>query len=415
VTLRNWAGNIVFSTERLHRPRTVAELQDLVARTPRIRALGTGHSFNPIADSGGDLVSAADLELPIEIDEEQRTVTLGAGITYGELASTLERAGWALHNLGSLPHISVAGACATGTHGSGDGNRCLAAAAVAVEFVRGDGELVRLDENDPRFPGAVLALGALGIVTRLALRIEPSYRMRQDVWLGAPVDTVLTELDAVLSAGYSVSLFTTWTGETIDQIWVKSREDHPPADGRAWGAAAADVAQHPIPGQDATATTQQLGRPGPWNERLPHFRLEFTPSAGEEQQSEYLVPRRHGAAAIEAVRALDLRGVLQVNEIRSVAADALWLSPFRERNSVALHFTWIDDTARVRAAVASLETALAPFDARPHWGKVFCTDPSAHYPQLGAFRELVAEFDPEHRFGNRFLDRFIHAAGDCSD
>ncbi len=412
MTLHNWAGNIVFSTDQVHRPRTVAELQDLVAGSEHIHALGTRHSFNRIADTAGVLVSVADLDAPITIDDERRTVTVGGGTRYGELATALQSAGWALHNLGSLPHISVAGACATGTHGSGDGNGCLATAVDAVEFVRGDGELVTLDAGDPGFPGAVVALGALGIVTRLTLRIEPSYRIRQDVWLDAPTGTVLAELDAILSAGYSVSLFSSSTrAGTVDQIWVKSRTDRAPADGRAWGARPADVAVHPIHGQDAATATQQLGLAGPWHERLPHFRLAFTPSAGDEQQSEYLVPRRHGAAAIEAVRSLDLSAALQVSEIRSVAADGLWLSPFRERDTVALHFTWIDDDARVLAAVAAVEAALEPFDARPHWGKVFRADPSPHYPLLAAFRDLLARFDPDRRFGNEFLERWIYPAG----
>ena len=413
--LHNWSGNIVFSTDRLHRPGSVEQLQELVAATPRIRALGTGHSFNRIADTTGELVTVAGLPSLIELDEASRTVAVSGGTRYGELTTELQARGWALHNLGSLPHISIAGACATGTHGSGDGNRCLAAAAAGIDFVGGDGELVHLTRDDPTFAGAVVALGALGIVTRLTLAVERSYDIRQDVWLDAPLGTVLEHLDEVMAAGYSVSMFTDWSRpDTIDKVWVKGRAEAPVADGRLWGARPAEQAQHPIAGEDPVAATQQFGEPGPWNARLPHFRMEFTPSSGEEQQSEYLVPRAQGRAALQAVARLAaapgaaLQPVLQVCEVRTVAADDLWLSPCYGRDTLGLHFTWIDDDARVQPAVTALEAALEAFDARPHWGKVFREDPSRHYAQLAAFRQLAATHDPDRRFGNAFLERYIY-------
>lgn len=409
--LRNWAGNVTFTADRLHTPRTVDELQHLVASADRIRVLGTGHSFNRIADTAGDLVSLRDLGADLEVDAAARTVVVPAGLRYGELGSALQRQGLALHNLGSLPHISVAGACATATHGSGVGNRCLAAAAVAIEFVRADGELVQVGAGDPAFGGSVVALGALGITTRVTLAVEPTFDVRQDVFLDAPLATVLDDLDAVLASGYSVSLFTEWSRpDVIDQIWVKSRDGEVP-DGRKWGARPADGPQHPIAGADPAAATEQLGRPGPWNARLPHFRLEFTPSSGDEQQSEYLIAHEHGADAIRAVHELDLAGIAQVAEFRTIAADDMWLSPFHERSSVALHFTWIDDDAAVSAAVSAVEQALAPFEPRPHWGKVFATAPSvvrARYPRLADFQSLAATHDPDRKFGNDFLERYVY-------
>lgn len=410
--VRNWAGNIEFATDRLERPRTVEQLQHLVAGTPHLRPLGTGHSFNRIADTSGVLVSVADLGGPAEIDEVTRTVEVRAGATYRELTEQLDAGGWALHNLGSLPHISVAGACATGTHGSGNRNGCLATAAVAVEFVRGDGELVRVTREDPSFPGTVLSLGALGITTRLALAIEPAYPMRQDVWLDAPLREVVTNLAEIMASGYSVSLFTDWSGrEVVERIWVKSRTDEPLADGRAWGARPATAPQHPITGADPSAATEQLGVPGPWHARLPHFRAGFTPSAGHEQQTEYLLPAEHGPAALDALRTVELAGALQVCEIRTVAADGLWLSPFHGRASIAVHFTWIDDDAAVHAAVTALDAVLAPFDPRPHWGKVFlqpADEVRAHYPELAAVRHLAELHDPNRRFGNDYLARYLY-------
>lgn len=407
--VHNWAGNVTFSTDRVHRPRTIEQLQELVAAKPRVRALGTGHSFNRIADTAGELITVRDLDIPIVLDEQARTVEVGGGVRYGELSVELQKRGWALHNLGSLPHISVAGACATGTHGSGSRNGCLSSAVVAVEFVNAAGELVRVDRDDDSFPGAVLALGALGIVTKLTLRMQPSYELRQDVWLDLPLDAFLADVDTIMAAGYSVSAFARWQGSgVIDQLWVKSRTDAPIADGRQWGARPADAAQHPIAGQDAATATEQLGVPGPWNERLPHFRLEFTPSNGEEQQSEFLVPRTHAKAAVAAVSELGFDDVLQVCELRAIVADDLWLSPFFGRDSLGVHFTWADDDARVAEAVARVEAALAPFDARPHWGKVFQSDPRAHYPQLPRFRELIDVHDPERKFGNAYLERFVY-------
>ena len=412
MNVQNWAGNVTFAARQLHRPATVDELQHLIADLPHARAFGTGHSFNRIADTTGDLISTAELEVPVVIDPAARTVEVGGGIRYAELAVELDAAGWALPNLGSLPHISIAGASATGTHGSGVANRCLAAGAAAVEFVRADGELVRVARGDADFGGSVLALGALGVVTSVTLDIVPTYDLRQDVWVDAPVDRVLENLDVVMGSGYSVSLFTTWSrADVIDMVWVKAPADADPVDGRAWGATRAQVPMHPIAGEDISAATEQLGVPGPWHARLPHFRAEFRPSAGDEQQSEYLIAREHGAAAIAALRDVAYGTALQVSEIRAVAADDLWLSPCHDRDTLALHCTWVADDARVQPAVAAVEAALAPFDARPHWGKVFAMPPvdvRARYPRLGEFAGLAARHDPERRFGNAFLENFVY-------
>lgn len=413
MTVRNWAGNVTFGAQRLHRPTTVEQLQEAVTSAPRVRALGTGHSFNRIADTDGELISVADLDLPTELDEQARTVRVAAGKRFGQLAVELDGQGWALPNLGSLPHISIAGACATGTHGSGNANRCLAAGVVAMEFVRGDGELVRIARDDPDFGGAAVALGALGIATAVTLEMVPSFTVRQDVWLENPIGQVLEQLPAIMAAGYSVSLFTTWQRrDIIDLVWVKSRVDGSPvADGREWGARPADAPQHPIFGTEASAATEQLGVPGPWHARLPHFRAEFTPSVGEEQQSEYLLAREHGAEALAALRDLPLQPALQICEVRTVAADELWLSPCTGRDTIALHFTWVDDDALVQPAVAAIEQALAPFDARPHWGKVFAMAPDTvrgRYPRLAEFAALAARHDPDRRFGNEFLSTFVY-------
>lgn len=410
--LWNWAGNIAYSTQHLHRPTSIEELQELVATTPSLRPLGSRHSFNRIADTTGALVSVAGLPGDPVIFADGTRVSVGAGVPYGRLAAHLQQHGLALHNLGSLPHITVAGACATGTHGSGVTNGSLPTAVSAVEFVRGDGELVRLRRGDDTFPGAVLALGALGVVTRLELETQPSYDVRQTVWVDASLERVLADLDAVVGAAYSVSLFTHWDGaDVVDQLWFKQRADEPLVDASRWGARPAATPQHPIRGADPAAATPQDGAPGPWHTRLPHFRFEHVPSNGEEQQSEFFVERRHGADAIAALRGLPLSPALQVCEIRTIAADELWLSPCHGRDALALHFTWVDDDDLVTPAVTAVERALAPFDPRPHWGKVFVAradEVRAHYPQLAKFRELAAACDPGRRFGSDFLAAFVY-------
>ncbi len=412
----NWADTHTFTAPRFHRPASVSDLQWIVSGSVRARALGTGHSFNAIADTDGDLISLADLPPTIEVDSAAASVKVSAGVRYGELAGELNRQGYALANLGSLPHISVAGACATGTHGSGDANTVLAGSVRGLDIVTAEGDLVTIDgaHAEQVLPGAVIALGALGIVTGLTLAIEPTYQVRQDVYAGLPFAAVREHFDAITGAGYSVSIFTSWQGDAVDMVWVKSRADRPAGevDLREYGAVAATEPRNPVPGMSAGNCTGQLGVPGPWHERLPHFRLDFTPSSGEEIQSEYLLPRQHAVAALDAINDLGPRisPLLQISEIRTVAADDLWLSPAYARDSVAIHFTLVRDMLAVLPLLAEVERALQPFDARPHWGKVFTTQPDivgALYPRLADFEQLRATLDPDGMFGNEFVDRYV--------
>ena len=410
----NWAGNLAYSAARRHEPRSVAELQSIVRAGSRVRALGSRHSFNRVADTDGDLVSTAALPPVLRIAEDRRTVRVGGGVRYAELAEQLWGSGLALANLASLPHISVAGAVATGTHGSGDGNQGLASAVRALRLVGADGEPAELGrDTDPAdFPGAVVALGALGVVTELTLAVEPAFEVAQRVWLGLPLTRLAGEFEQVFGSAYSVSAFTTW-GSDRAAIWLKERTDAPAAPG-VEGAAPATTEQHPIPDLDAGPCTAQLGLPGPWHERLPHFRPEFTPSRGDELQSEYLLPRAHAAEAIGRLRVLGdrLGPVLHVGEIRTVAADDLWLSPAYGRDSVAFHFTWIADLAAVGPVLAQVEAALLPLEARPHWGKLSAATPedlAAAFPRLADFLRLAHRRDPQGRFRTPFFDALAGA------
>jgi len=324
--LVNWAGNVEFQAVRLAQPASLDELRDLVVSSDRVRVLGTGHSFNTLADTTGTLIRLDRLPMSLAIDESNATATVPAGARYAEVAAELHRAGFALANLASLPHITVAGAVATGTHGSGDRSRTLADAVVGLEFVDASGEVRHLSSGDADFPGAVVSLGALGVVTRLTLRIEPSFTVAQEVRLDVPLDGIAGAWDEVFGAAYSVSAFTDYASGTA-RVWLKRRMDMP---GPTWsGGRPADAPQHPVPGVDPVACTPQLGVPGPWHERLPHFRPDLVPSAGDELQSEYFVARADAPAALDALRSIADRvaPVLHIAEIRTIAADELWLSP----------------------------------------------------------------------------------------
>ncbi|MFF5171793.1 FAD-binding protein [Micromonospora sp. NPDC000089] len=409
---RNWAGNVSYAARAVHRPTSLDELRKLVAGAERARALGTGHSFNRLGDTTGDLISLAGLPPTVEVDRERGTVTVAAGLRYGDLATRLHADGLALANLASLPHISVAGAVSTGTHGSGPGNRNLAAAVAGLELVTAGGDLLTVDRADSRFAGMVVSLGALGVVTRVTLDVLPTFTISQYVRRDLPRDA----LDVALDSAYSVSGFTTWRSPaTIDRVWRKQYADQPPPADDWLGTVPADVPEHPVPGMDPVHCTPQLGEPGPWHERLPHFRLGFTPSSGDELQSEYHLPRW---AAADALAALDpiadrIAAVLQISELRTVAADELWLSPNQGRDTLAVHFTWIADAAQVLPVVAEVERRLMPFTPRPHWGKVHTVEPAAlaaTYPRYADFVALLTELDPTGTFRTEQLDRYFPRA-----
>jgi len=408
----NWAGSYEYQSTRLHRPSTVEQLQEIVAGAPSVHVLGSRHSFNGIADSA-ELITLRELPSDVTVDHAQGRVGFGAGLTYGELAVALRAEGVALHNLASLPHISVAGAVMTATHGSGDTNGNLATAVAGLEMVTSTGEVVTTSRGDADFDGLVVGLGAVGAVTRLVLDVEPAYEVRTRAFEGLSWKALFDHFDEISASGYSVSVFTRWS-DNVDQVWVKSRVTDAPevARGDLFGAVASTVERHPVLGLDPTNCSPQLGRPGLWSERLPHFRMEFTPSTGEELQSEYVVARRHTLAAIESLRALGdrMRPVLQVCEMRTVAADRLWMSMQYGQDTTGFHFTWMPDQDRVEQVLLDLETALAPFEARPHWGKVFLADAAAIaplYERRPDFIRLLERLDPRGAFRNPWLKKHV--------
>ncbi|WP_375389648.1 FAD-binding protein [uncultured Amnibacterium sp.] len=413
--MRNWSGIYEYRATAVEAPPTVEAVQDLVARSPRVRALGTRHSFNDLADTDGVLVTTTAIDPSFDLDTDRRVVTVGAGTRYAAVATYLTDRGWALHNMGSLPHISVGGAIATGTHGSGDLNGNLSTAVRGLQIVGPDGSLRWVRHGHPDFPGSVVALGLLGVTVRLELAVQPSYLVRQDVYRGLPWATLLADVPAITGAGYSVSVFTDWATDPIGQVWVKRRlesADEPVPDELA-GAVRIEGASQILPSEDDN-TTQQ-GVAGAWSAALPHFRIESTPSNGDEIQTEYFVDRADAVGALEAVRALaaDIAPHLLITELRTIAADDLWTSMASGRDSLAIHFTFKNEPDAVVALTPRIEAALEPFAPRPHWGKVHTLAPEAivaRYPRFGDFRDLVHRTDPEGKLRGRHTQALLDAA-----
>jgi alditol oxidase len=413
----NWAGNLTYSTNNLFTARSVDEVQKAVKSCDKLRALGARHSFNAIADSTANQISLEHLD-EMTIDDKAHKVTVGAGVRYGKLAPYLDSHGYALHNLASLPHISVVGACSTATHGSGIHNGNLSTAVSALEFVNADGTLGTLSrlKDSTLFNGAVVALGALGVVTHITLDLLPTFQMSQVVYENLSFDQLQQNLDAIFGSGYSVSLFTDWQNHRATQVWIKSRVqpgESPQLPPEFYGAKLATQKLHPIAGHDATPCTEQQGIPGPWYERMPHFRMNFTPSSGAELQTEYFVPREHGYEAILAVEKLRDRitPLLFITELRTIAADNLWMSMAYKRDSLAIHFTWKPEWPAVKALLPLIEKQLEPFDPRPHWAKLFTMSPAqleAKYQRLAEFKSLLKQHDPNGKFRNTFLETNLY-------
>ena len=408
--MKNWSGTVTFQDSHSYSPATMEELAKIVAKEGNIRARGSAHCFNAIADTSAASVTFENMTQEIVIDKDRAIVTVPAGMKYGELAVALHDRGWALHNMASLPHISVAGAIATATHGSGVGNGNLATAVRGLEIVLPDGNIKTVTSQDPDFAGFVVGLGLVGIVSKVELAIEPTFNVEQTVYRGMSRETYAANLDEIMSLAYSVSYFTTWAAAGGGEVWAKFRSGvKAPAD--LFEAYPATSNRHPLPGLNPEPCTEQMAVSGPWHLRLPHFKMEFTPSAGDEIQSEFFIDRKDAPAAIAALEKIapQINEILWVTEIRAIAADNLWMSPHYQRDSIGIHFTW----KKVDAAyeiVKVVEALLAPFKYRPHLGKVFSASPEylkSVMPKMDDFKKLVQQIDPANKFGNAFTDNLL--------
>ena len=406
----NWSGTVNFRDSEFASPSSIAEVQSLVASSANIRARGSAHCFNEIADTSAIAISLEELSNEIEIDKDKRTVRVPAGMKYGELAVALHERGWAIHNMASLPHISVAGAVATATHGSGVGNGNLATAVKSLEVVLPDGSLKRVSEGETNFQGYVVGLGLTGVVVNLDLAIEPTFNVSQTVYRGMSRESYIANLDEIMSLAYSVSYFTTWAAAGGGEVWAKFKAGTS-APAEIFEAYPATSNRHPLPGLNPEPCTEQMALSGPWHLRLPHFKMEFTPSAGDEIQSEFFVARKDAPAALAALESIapQINEILWVSEIRAIAADELWMSPHYQRDSIGIHFTWKKVEA-VYEMVKVVEAKLAPFGYRPHLGKVFSATPEymkTVMPRIDDFKALVQSIDPTNKFGNEFTDSLL--------
>ncbi len=415
--LKNWAGNITFSTNNVHYPDSVEQVQEFVKKASKLKVLGSRHCFNRIADSTDNLMSLKQMDKVVTLDEKAHTVTVDAAMKYGQLCPYLDSKGFALHNLASLPHISIAGACATATHGSGIKNGNLSTAVSGLEIVTADGNILTLSKqkDDEKFAAAVVNLGAIGVVTKVTLNIQPSFMMRQNVYVNLPFTQMKDHFENIMSSGYSVSLFTDWKAKSVNEVWIKSKavEEDFTLKPEFFGAKAATKNLHPIAELSAVNCTEQLGVPGPWYGRLPHFKMGFTPSSGKELQSEFFVPRHNAVDAILAVQQLNeqISPHLLISEIRTIDADNLWMSPCYKQSSVTIHFTWKPDWPAVSKVLPVIEKELSPFNARPHWGKLFTMSPDklkSLYEKLPDFQKMIKDYDPTGKFRNDFLDKNIY-------
>lgn len=416
--LKNWAGNLEYSTGNVYYPTSVEEVQQFVKKLSKVKALGTRHCFNTIADSKDNLISLKEMNKVVLLDASAKTVTIEGGMNYGQLCPYLDEHGFALHNLASLPHISVAGAATTATHGSGVKNGNLATAVAGLEIVKAEGSIVHLskEKDGDNFYAAVVGLGAFGVITKVALNLVPTFQVRQYVYEKLPLAELKQNFDAIVSAGYSVSLFTDWQTDTINEVWIKSRFDDGSgfdAQPEFYGAKAATKNMHPIAELSAENCTEQMGVPGPWYERLPHFKMGFTPSSGVELQAEYFVPHEHAVDAIFAIQKMgkEIGPHLFISEIRTIDADNFWMSPCYKQPSVTIHFTLKQEVEAVNKLLPKIEAVLAPYHAKPHWGKLFAMPAktlAAHYKKLPEFKEVVAKYDPHGKFRNEFLNRNIY-------
>jgi xylitol oxidase len=353
----------------------------------------------------------------VEVDSTTARVKVAAGVRYAELARHLEKKGFALPTLASLPHISVAGACVTATHGSGVRNGVLAVSVSELEIVTATGDLISIsrDTLGNQFNGMVVNLGYLGIVVSLTLDLVPSFEISQRVYEQLDLQAATEHFTDLVSCAYSVCLFTDWREDRLTQVWIQKRNDEPdphlPA--APWFTATSATRNlHPVSEMSAMSCTEQLDIPGRWHERLPHFRPEFTPSSGKELQSEYMISRQAAPQALAALNTVRERihPVLQICEIRTVASDEFWMSPCYKQDTVSIHFTWIADGPAVLPVVSLVEENLAEFGARPHWAKIFVTSPNvirALYPRMGDFMELVGQYDPAGKFRNSYFTRYL--------
>lgn len=412
--MKNWAGNLTFSAREFIEVNSISKLQQVVSSSQAVKVLATGHSFNAIGDTTETLISIKNLSNGIEIDSQNAQALISAGMAYADAARYLESNGWAFSNMASLGEVTIAGAISTGTHGSGSNNGVLSTSVVGLEIVLGSGELITIDQsNSEEFAGFVVSLGALGVFTKIKMRIIPSFSVKQFVYENIGIQVVAENFDTVFNSAYSVSYFSNWAKNSTGQIWMKFLDDSS-SDNLSdnWlGANQAKAKQHPVKINNPDPCTDQLGISGKWLYRLPHFKLDSSPASGDEVQTEYLVDRKYVNEYIQDLRAIgdEIAPRVYATEIRTIKSDELWLSGAYQRETVGFHFTWKKSDTLVDF-LPRIEEILGKHHGRPHWAKLFSVrsdELSARYPKYSDFEALLKKYDPKQKFRNKFIDQYF--------
>lgn len=403
IRLHNWGGNFNYSTQNIQYPRSVAEVQQIVKNAGKLRVVGSRHSFSKIADSECTMLSTIGLNKIIGINGSIPSVTVQGGLTYTDLLTSLNTAGFALPNLASLAEISVGGAASTNAHGTGVANQALANHIRSMEIVLANGSLLTIGPNDPRLKGMAAGLGAFGVVTQLELKLVPAFNITTYTYVNMPVQNSYENFAALQNMGFGVllvNMFTAPDAWNIAIVYARSDANNTAMlTSNLFGGTL--VSQTTQPSYLALLSIAQIGLSG---------------VDGNEIQTEYFVPISKAVEAIKAVTAVAnstniFPSLATAFVIRTIASDDLWMSEYYGNDTmVAIHFSWQNNVTAVEAVLPQLERAMIPYGARPHWGKMFTMEPEdflPHYPKVNEFKKLAEQLDPKGKFRNEFLEENV--------
>ena len=424
----NWAGNQTCAPFALERPSTESELVHIVkeaaAHDRRVKVVGAGHSFTPIACTDGHLIDLSDYGRVLEHDAAAGTVTVQAGISLSTLCDELDRLGLALENMGDIAYQSIAGATSTATHGTGTAFGNLATQIVGLRLITGDGSVVDCSpsENADVLDVARVGLGALGVVSTVTLRCPPAFRLHA-IEKPVPVDDVLADFDGFMDSADHVEFY--WIPQTRWALTKRNRRTDEPIAARG---RAKEFLDDIVLGNGGFGLMCRLGRR--WPRAIPQLakRIPTGPSTVEYTdrsdkvftsprlvrfyEMEYAIPREAVPEALNRVRALVDRMNVPISfpvEVRVVASDDIPLSTAHGRKTgyIAVH---VYRGTPYDQYFQGVEAIMNDYEGRPHWGKMHFQSAETlapRYPRWGAFQAMRDQLDPERRFTNPYLDRVL--------
>lgn len=429
----NWSGTVAWDDCEVLEPTTIGELQSIIAYSPKVRVIGSAHSFTPLVRSSGrvkpTLLSLRHIPRTWSLDEKKKTVTVDAATTYSELCHALDKTGFALPNTSSLSHFQIAGAIATATHGS-SGSRNgrltrsgLADTVVGLEIVGPDGTIRNVNKGHPQFSSSVVSLGMVGVVTRVTLSLVDDYDVIQRVygkWPPTPTGTLsafLSSLPKTIAQFDSFSAFVKWN---VDDFGLLIGRKQVPR-GATDSASTTDprLITGPIQGflgQGDFATTG-VGR---WCDKMFLWKNNGSPFVSQpELQIAHFVPFRDVERALHATRKVVSTWGDEVLycELRAVRGDEHLLSPYSadapkpDSFSISHSLDARLGVEKVRQRASELESVLRPYQVRPHWGKLTAMTASdlkeAYGLKLKRFQEVQQQVDPNRKFTNDYLEHLL--------